>query len=180
MRLKNKCLGILMALSSSLVMAGDVVDFKVVQGDDAPCPAGYAPVPALAAMSYKDFACRAIGSNDGARLTEHAAMSGASGGCNVYGFAVNKTVPTTLCYQVKFQQIAGEVVAGGSVQCPTGTRLATVAEAAIFNKQACAALSSQYNVARIADGGSVAGAAYGCVVKGVDAQGKGHSLCVPE
>jgi hypothetical protein len=163
-----------------LASAADVVEFKAVAGDYAQCPSGYDAATPVAVINYRDFACRTIGNYGGARLTEKAAMSGASGGCNVYNFTVEKAVPATLCYQVKFQQVVGEVKPGSDVQCPSNMRLATVAEAAIFNKQACSALTASYNVARLANQGSISGDGYSCAVKNQDTDGKGHSLCVPQ
>lgn len=163
-----------------LAMAADVVEFKAIDGDDATCPTGYSRASAMAAINYKDFACRAIKDKGGARLLDKSAMSGASGGCNVYSFPVNKVLPATLCYQVKFKEIEGEVKSKEGVQCPTGTRLATPAEAVIFNKQACSALGGEYHIARLAYEGSISGSKYGCIVNTGDSSGKGHSLCMPE
>lgn len=163
-----------------LALAVDVVDFKAVDGDDASCPVGYSQASAMAAFNYKDFACRAIQDKGGARLLDKFAMSGASGGCNVYSFPVNKTLPATLCYQVKFKEIEGEVKAKDGIQCPSGMRLATTAEAVIFKKQACSALGGGFHIARLAHEGSIGGTEYGCTVKPDDSIGKGHSLCIPQ
>ncbi len=177
---RRNLIGIIIIMLPAMAISGDVVDFRVIEGDNAQCPAGYDQATAIAAINFKDFACRAIGNFGGARLTEKAVMSGYSGGCNTYSFPVNKPVPSTLCYQVKFKQIEGEVDPEGKIKCPQGMRLATVFEAVVFNKQACAALSNEYNITRLANQGSLSGSGYACAVKGVDKLGKGHSLCLPD
>jgi hypothetical protein len=175
-RISKKLTGVLVAILPLLTLAGDVVEFKAVQGDGVQCPSGYEAVSAFAALNYKDAACRAIGADAGARLSDKAAMSGASGGCNIYSAKIDKKIPTTLCYRVEFKETEGDQGA----KCPSNMRLATVAEAVAFNKQACNALSAKYNIARLASGGSIGGSGYDCVVHGSDTEGKGHSLCLPK
>lgn len=173
-RIEKKFLSVLVATFPLLTMAGDVVEFKAVQGDGVQCPSGYEAVSALAALNYKDAACRAIGADAGARLSDKSAMSGASGGCNIYNSKVDKKIPATLCYKIEFKEVEGDQ----GDKCPSNMRLATVGEAVAFNKQACNALSAKYNIARLSGGGSIGGSGYECVVHGSDGEGKGHSLCV--
>jgi hypothetical protein len=70
-------------------------------------------------------------------------------------------------------------LATGDNYCPAGMRLATIQEAAVFNTEACSALSSnQWYIARLANKGSIGGKGYNCAVHADDTNPLGNSLCI--
>lgn len=160
-------------IAGTLAFAGEsalAVDFQAANGDGT-CPSGTVMVTPDVAYTYKSQVCPVIGNNASARIAGGGAMSGASGGCTVrLKDAMAQAV--TLCDKIAFQ------VANGDNTCPTGTRLATVQEAALFNSQACSALGgNQWYIARLAGGGSIGGSGYNCAVNGSEPKALGNSLC---
>lgn len=146
------------------------VDFQVANGDGT-CPSGTVMVTPDVAYTYKSQVCPAIGNNASARIAGGGAMSSASGGCTVR-LKDATAQPVTLCDKIVFQ------VANGDNTCPAGTRLATVQEAALFNSQACGALSgNQWYIARLAGGGAIGGSGYNCAVNPSESKALGNSLC---
>lgn len=171
--MKKNLLSILLAGSLGLAaQTAFAVNFQVANGDGT-CPSGTVLVTPDVARTYKAQACQAIGSNVSARIGDSGAMSGAASGCSVkVPFPTAQTV--TLCDSISFQ------VASGDGTCPSGTRLATVQEAALFNSQACGALSgNQWYIARLAGGGSIGGSGYNCAVNASEPKALGNSLCTP-
>lgn len=149
------------------------VTFDAVKGDSlSACAAGSAPVTPNVAYSYKKEACQAVGDNPGARLADGAAISKTATGCKVTP-KDSKPQPVTLCETISFKVNSGDGV------CPSGMRLATVKEAALFNAEACKALSgNQWYIARLANGGAMGGSGYSCGVTMENPGKLGDSLCV--
>jgi hypothetical protein len=147
------------------------VIFSTTTGDGT-CSSGTTMVTSDVAYSYKSEACKAIGSAASARIAGGGSMSNAAAGCKVT-LKDSATQPVTLCDKITFTLVTGDNY------CPTGMRLATVQEAAVFNAEACSALSgNQWYIARLANGGSIGGAGYHCAVSHSDDQKLGNSLCV--
>lgn len=146
------------------------VIFSTTTGDGA-CSSGTTMVTSDVAYSYKSEACKAIGSAASARIAGGGSMSNAAAGCKVT-LKESATQPVTLCDKITFTLVTGDNY------CPAGKRLATVHEAALFNAQACDALSAnQWYIARLSNGGSIGGRGYGCAVN-LDEESKlGNSLC---
>lgn len=171
--MQKRSMRVLIAGALALAVQGAfAVDFKAVSGDGT-CPSGTTMVTPDVAFNYQSLACAAIGSNASARIAGGGSMSNAAGGCKVKLKNADPQ-PVTLCDSISFQ------VVNGDNTCPAGTRLATVAEAALFNSQACAALGSdQWYIARLAGGGSIGGSGYNCAISGDNPKPLGHSLCTP-
>lgn len=149
------------------------VTFEAIKGDNADaCPTGSAVVSANVGFNYKAEVCRAIGDNPSTRLGDGASMSNAAAGCRV-SLKDSKPQPVTICETISFK------VNSGDGTCPSGMRLATVKEAALFNVEACKALASnQWYIARLANGGSIGGSGYSCGVTMENPDKLGDSLCV--
>lgn len=147
------------------------VTFSTTAGDGS-CTSGTIVVTSDVAYSYKSEACKAIGSVASARIASGGSMSNAASGCKVT-LKDSATQPVTLCEKVAF------TLATGDNYCPAGMRLATIQEAALFNTEACAALSgNQWYIARLANKGSIGGKGYNCAVHADDSNTLGNSLCV--
>jgi len=147
------------------------VTFSTTAGDGS-CSSGTTVVTSDVAYSYKSEACKAIGSATSARIAGGGSMSNAAAGCKVT-LKDSATQPVTLCDKIIFTLVTGDNY------CPTGMRLATVQEAAVFNSEACSALSgNQWYIARLADKGSIGGKGYNCAVHTDDTNTLGNSLCV--
>lgn len=149
------------------------VTFEAVKGDNVnACPSGSSVVSPNVGYNYKSEVCRAMGDNASARLADGASMSNAAGGCRVT-LKDSNAQPVTLCETISFK------VNSGDGTCPSGMRLATVKEAALFNAEACKALgSNQWYIARLANGGSIGGSGYSCGVTMENPNKVGDSLCV--
>ncbi len=66
----------------------------------------------------------------------------------------------------------------GDGTCPSGKALLSVADAQANASAVCAALG-QWDIARLAGGGSMDGPGYNCQIRASDARQLGHSLCRP-
>lgn len=64
---------------------------------------------------------------------------------------------------------------GGEI-CPTGTVYVTVNEAVQYRNDLCNKLG-QWDIVRLADGGSMDGPGYDCKVRGEDTRSLGNALC---
>ncbi len=147
------------------------VTFSTTAGDGA-CSSGTTVVTSDVAYSYKSDACKAIGSAASARIAGGGSMSNAAAGCKVT-LKDSATQSVTLCDKITFTLVTGDNY------CPTGMRLATLHETALFHSQACAALSgNQWYIARLAGNGSISGPGYQCAISDEDANKLGNSLCV--
>ena len=167
-RLK-KWLVLALFVTGAIAQAGPLT-FTTANGDGA-CPAGSTVVTPDVTHSYKAAACQAIGSAASARLADGGAMRNAAAGCQVLGKDA-AVQPVTLCESITFE------LTNGDNNCPANMRLASVKEAALFNRQACAVLQAdQWYIARLADGGAINGAGYGCTVTGEQPKPLGNSLC---
>jgi len=152
-------------------LASAQVTFSTNAGDGS-CSSGTTMVTSDVAYSYKSEACKAIGSAASARIAGGGSMSNAASGCKVT-LKDSVTQPVTLCDKVTF------TLATGDNYCPNGMRLATIQEAAVFNAEACSALSSnQWYIARLANQGSIGGKGYNCAVHADDTNPLGNSLCI--
>ncbi len=152
-------------------LASAQVTFSTTTGDGS-CSSGTTMVTSDAAYSYKSETCKAIGSAASARIAGGGSMSNSAAGCKV---TLKDTVvqPVTLCDKITFTLVTGDNY------CPTGMRLASVQEAAVFNAQACAALSgNRWYIARLLNNGSIGGEGYNCAVHAADSATLGNSLCV--
>jgi hypothetical protein len=157
------------AVSAPSVFAAVV--FSVADGDGS-CPSGTKIATKEIASNFHDLACRAIGTNTGARLADQFAMNHITDACRVAHTVVTTPLPVTLCY--KFPVTASKT----DKRCPTGSRLVTVKEAAILNTQACAALGKQ-GIDRLANGGSISGSGLNCAVTASKSASLRGSLCTP-
>jgi len=66
----------------------------------------------------------------------------------------------------------------GDDPCPAGTSLVTVSEAQANQSTVCNAMGA-WDIARLAGGGSMDGAGYGCGIRASDTRSLGKSLCRP-
>lgn len=152
-------------------LASAQVAFSTTTGDGS-CSSGTTMVTSDVAYSYKPEACKAIGSAASARIAGGGSMSNATSGCKVT-LKDSAVQPVTLCEKIIFKLVTGDNY------CSAGMRLATIQEAAVFNTEACAALSgNQWYIARLADKGSIGGKGYNCAVHADDSNTLGNSLCV--
>lgn len=152
-------------------LASAQVTFSTNTGDGS-CSSGTTMVTSDVAYSYKSEACKAIGSAASARIAGGGSMSNAAAGCKVT-LKDSAVQSATLCDKVSFTLVTGDNY------CPAGMRLANVHEAALFNSQACSALSgNQWYIARLAGDGSISGAGYHCAVAENEPSKLGNSLCV--
>ncbi len=69
--------------------------------------------------------------------------------------------------------------AQGDGQCPSGYALATPQEARTDQTSACGVLGT-WEIARLADGGSMDGSGYDCKIRDSDTRELGHSLCIQQ
>lgn len=153
------------------VLASAQVTFSTTAGDGS-CSSGTTMVTSDVAYSYKSEACKAIGSAASARIAGGGSMSNAAAGCKVT-LKDSATQPVTICDKVTFTLVTGDNY------CPSGMRLSTLHEAALFHSQACAALSgNQWYIARLAGNGSISGPGYQCAISEEDSNKLGNSLCV--
>jgi hypothetical protein len=175
----HSILAVAIAVSAPSVFAA--VEFSVADGDGS-CPSGTKMATKEIASNFHNLACRAIGTNTGARLADQFAMNRVpddqvaknrnSDGCRIAHTDGTTPLPVTLCY--KFPVTASKT----DKRCPSGSRLVTVKEAAILNTQACAALGKQ-GMGRLANGGSISGSGGNCAVTASQSASLHGSLCTP-
>ncbi|MDE1460687.1 hypothetical protein [Spartinivicinus poritis] len=136
------------------------------------CEAGETMVSSLVANAHSEAACDVLGDWYIARLLDGGAMDGPGYGCNLKP-REEQLLGHTLCATYSHMKVSGDV------GCPSGTRLATPAEAEKHLIKACLSLDF-WDVARLAGGGSMDGIGYGCQIRANDSRALGHSLCVAE
>jgi hypothetical protein len=136
---------------------------------DVPCPSGYTlATPEDAANSD---ACNQLGEWDIVRLAGGGSLDGPGYGCNIRS-RDSRALGNTLCRKLgAFEEVDGDD------ECPEGTQPASYVLTKAQSSLACEELGD-WDIARLADGGSIDGPSYGCNVRAQDDRELGNTLCV--
>ncbi|WNG45147.1 hypothetical protein F0U60_14295 [Archangium minus] len=145
-----------------------VLQFTVSPGDGS-CPNTYTVASRLVARANQEAICNQLGTWDIARLLNMGSIEGPGYGCNVHA-SDSRTLGHTVCAQYEFLKVTGDS------PCGPGKTLLAPQEARASLSEVCAKLGD-WDIARLAGGGSMDGPAYGCNVRDWDSRGMGHALC---
>jgi hypothetical protein len=128
----------------------------VVKGD---CPAGSATISYNEVSNNTNKYCRMLGRNEVARIGFMGSLSGSNSNCALSDFDTSDNIAHSIC-----------------VQSGDGQVLVTPQEA-LANQNAYCALLGDYDIIRLANGGSMDGPGYGCKIRYEDRRDLGGVLC---
>lgn len=147
-----------------------ITQCEVVQGD---CP------PGMATVSYNEVAantqeyCDMLGSNDVARIGFMGSLSGSGNGCQLMDFDSSE-LTESICVKRKIKHT--ELVDMNGNLCGEG-QVQVTAQDALANQDAYCQLLGDYDIIRLANGGSMDGPGYGCKIRYEDRRSLGGVLC---
>lgn len=144
------------------------LQFTVSPGDGS-CPNTYTVASRLVARANKEAICSQLGDWDTARLLNMGSIEGSGYGCNVHT-SDSRALGHTACARYEFLKVTGDS------PCGPGKTLLAPEEARASQSEFCAKLGD-WDIARLAGGGSIEGTAYGCNIRDWDTRVMGHALC---
>lgn len=186
LKLARAALAMALAFSSTACVASGEESEDVFEGDsteesqalgtairvvgDTSCASGYSLASPTEARANQSAMCSKLGAWDIARLADGGSMDGPGYGCTVRDVDTRSLGHSVCKKAVAFARGVGDGV------CPSGYSLATSMTARANASAMCAQLGT-WDIARLADGGSMDGPGYGCTIRDNDTRALGHSAC---
>jgi hypothetical protein len=138
---------------------------------DTTCPSGYSLATPAEATANQQAICNMLDTWDIARLAGGGSMDGPGYGCAIRPVDT-RSLGHAVCKQPT--QFARGIDDG---VCPSGY---TVADSMVAraNQSAICSMLDTWDIARLADGGSMDGPGYGCEIRDADERELGHTVCV--
>lgn len=143
-------------------------DIEVVNANT--CPSGASEVSYAEALNYPDDFCALLSSGDVVGLSNGASIEHVGSSCQLSG-SDSRQLVKTLC---KSQPSTPHVVSGSS--CTSEASPVTYLEAQIYKDELCSVLGD-WEIANLADNGSMDGSGYGCSSRTNEVRALGSTLC---